>query len=66
MKLKENKPSSQKPMPIELQNLLDQFKEIICDGTLPTLPPKRAISHLVEFIPRASLLNKVAYKMTLE
>ena len=66
MKPKEENPISQTPIPTEVQNLLDQFKDIICDGSPPTLPPKRAISHQIDFIPRATLCNKAAYRMTLE
>lgn len=66
VKPKEEKSSSQTPMPVEVQNLLDQFKDIICDGAPPTLPPKRAISNQIDFILGASLPNKDAYKMTPE
>lgn len=34
------------------------------DGQPATSPPKRTISHQIDFIPRESLPNKVAYKMT--
>ena len=58
LKPKEEKTSSSTPIPVEVQELLDQFKDIICDGAPPTIPPKRAISHQIDFIPGASLPNK--------
>ena len=33
------------PIPEEVQNSLGKFKDIISDGTLAKLPPKRYISH---------------------
>ena len=45
VKTKEEKPSSSKPILVEMQGLLYQFKDIICHGSPPKLPPKRAISH---------------------
>ena len=66
VKPKEEKPSSPTPIPTAVQSLLYQFKDIIYDGEPPTLPPKRARSYPIDFIPGASLLKKVAYKMTLE
>ena len=60
VKPKEEETSSPVPIPAEVQHLLGQFKDIICDGAPPTLPPKRAISHQIGFIARASLPNKVA------
>ena len=65
LKPKEEETSLSIPIPIEMQELLDQFKDIICDGAPPNLPPKIATSHHIDFIPRASLPNKIIYKMTL-
>ena len=39
--------------------MLAEFTDIIMDE----LPPKRNISHHINFIPRVSLPNKEAYKM---
>ena len=63
VKPKEDETTSQAPIPTELQHLLDQFKDIICEGAPPNLPPKRVISHKIDFIPRESLPNKEVYKM---
>ena len=49
---------------MEVQEMLKQFKDIVSDGQPATLPPPRAISHQIDFIPGATLPNKDAYKMT--
>lgn len=64
LKIKEEESHEKAPIPQEVRELLDQFKDIICEGTPATLPPKREISHQIDFIPGASLPNKDAYKMT--
>ena len=46
---------------LEVQQILDDFKDIISDGTPTILPPKREISHQIDFVPGASLPNKEAY-----
>lgn len=66
VKPKEEESSKQTPIHVEVLQLLDQFKDIICDGAPPTLPPKRAISHQIDFILDASFPSKATYKMTLE
>ena len=64
VKPKEDKSSSSTPIPVKVQELLDQFKDIICDGATTILPPNREKSHQINFIPRASLPKKSTYKMT--
>ena len=54
------------PLPVEVQTLLQKYKDIVSDGTPATLPPRRVISHQIDFVPSASLPNKVAYKLTLD
>ncbi|GLJ27820.1 hypothetical protein SUGI_0545990 [Cryptomeria japonica] len=66
VKPKEKNKDKQVCIPNEVQQILNQFQDIISDGTPATLPPKRAISHEIDFIPKASLPNKAAYKMTPE
>jgi hypothetical protein len=53
-------------LPEEVQDILDKYRDIISNGTLATLPPQRAVSHQIDFVPGASLPNKAAYKMTPE
>lgn len=63
---KEEEKTVPTPIPKEVHNFLGKFKDIISDGTPTSLPPKRAIIHHIDFVPGASLPNKVAYKLTSE
>lgn len=58
----ETKPIT-RSLPVEVEKLVQQFKEIVGDGSPSILPPKRVISHQIEFIARASLSKKYFYKM---
>jgi len=51
-------------LPTEIQELLGEFKDIVVDDLPDKLRPKRSISHHINFIPGASLLNKAAYRMS--
>ena len=51
-------------LPIEIQEMLEKYCDIIVDDFLNEFPPIRRISHHIDLIPRASLPNKVAYRMT--
>ena len=53
-------------VPKEVSNLLQKYKRTLVGDTPNELPPLRDISHQIDFIPGASLPNKVAYKMTLD
>ena len=44
--------------------MLQTYEGIVSSGQPTTIPPKRAISHRIDLIPRATLPNKAAYKMT--
>lgn len=44
--------------------MLQEYEDIVSDGAPATLPPRRSISHQIDFVPGASLPNKVAYKLT--
>ena len=64
LKPSEERKKEQTPFPSEVQELLKEFKDIVSDGTPAMLPPPIDISHQIDFIPRASLPNKAAYKVT--
>eukprot|EP00253_Pinus_taeda_P020127 PITA_20127 len=51
-------------LPGEVQKLLQEFGDIVVDDLLDELPPRRGISHCIDFIPGASLPNKAAYRMS--
>lgn len=66
MKPRKEEIPRQSSIPEEVKQLRYKFKDIICEGTLATLAPKREINHQINFVLGASLPNKAAYKMTLE
>lgn len=51
-------------LPAEIQKMLQEFNDIVVDDLLDKLPPKRSISHHIDFIPGESLTNKLAYQMS--
>eukprot|EP00253_Pinus_taeda_P008228 PITA_08228 len=51
-------------LPKEVQELLEEFHDIAAEELPDKLPPKRSISHHIDFIPGASLRNKAAYRMS--
>jgi len=51
-------------LPTEIQQMLQEFTDIVVDDLLDKLAPKRSISHHIDFIPGAILSNKVAYRMS--
>jgi hypothetical protein len=53
-------------LPEEIQQLLQEFADIVVDELPRSLPPIRSISHHIDLIPRASLPNKVAYRLMLQ
>lgn len=50
-----------KDLPEEIQDMLHEFNDVVADDLPDKLPPKRSISHHIDFIPRANLPNKTAY-----
>ena len=66
VKPKEEREAKKEEIPHEVQQILDDFKDIISDGTPVVLPPKRAINHQIDLVPGASLPNKAPYKLTPE
>eukprot|EP00253_Pinus_taeda_P033803 PITA_33803 len=51
-------------LPKEIQDLLQEFSDIVVDDLPNKLPPKQSISHHIDFILVASLTNKVSYWMS--
>ena len=51
-------------IPLEVSDLLSEFRDIIFDNVLERLPPVRQINHQIDLIPRASLPNKAAHRLT--
>jgi hypothetical protein len=51
-------------LPEEVQELLDNFVDIVVDELPNSLPPIRSISHHIDLIPGASLPNKAVYRLT--
>ena len=50
-------------LPDEIQELLEEFTDIIVDELPCSLPPMRSVSHHIDLIPRESLLNKATYRL---
>lgn len=44
--------------------MLQEFSDIVVDDLPEKIPPKWSISHHIDFIPGASLVNKAAYRMS--
>jgi hypothetical protein len=51
-------------LPEEIQELLENFVDIVVDELPHSLPPIRSISHHIDLIPGASLPNKAVYRLT--
>jgi hypothetical protein len=52
--------------PEEVQELLEEFADIVVDELPHSLPLVRSVSHHIDLIPGASLPNKAAYRLTLQ
>jgi hypothetical protein len=50
--------------PKEVQELLDNFADIVVDELPNSFPPIISINHHINLIPRASIPNKEAYRLT--
>ena len=53
-------------LPDEVQELLEEFADIIVDELPRSLPPVRSVSHHIDLIPRANFTNKSVYRLTLQ
>jgi hypothetical protein len=51
-------------LPGEIQELLEEFADIMVDELPRSLPPMRSVSHHIDLIPGASFPNKSAYRLT--
>jgi hypothetical protein len=51
-------------LPEEIQELLENFSNIVVDEFPHSLPPIRSISHHIDLIPRVNFPNKAAYRLT--
>ena len=51
-------------LPEEIQEMLSEYRDIVVDDLPNELPPRRNISHQIDFILGSSLPNKEAYRLT--
>jgi hypothetical protein len=51
-------------LPGEIQELLEEFADIVLDEIPHSLPLMRIVSHHIDLIPGASFPNKAAYRLT--
>jgi hypothetical protein len=56
--------TSMNDFPVKVQELLDDFVDIVVDELPHSLPPIRSISHHIDLIPGASFPNKATYRLT--
>jgi hypothetical protein len=56
--------TSMDDLPEEVQELLENFVDIVVDELPNSLSPIKSISHHIDLIPGASLSNKAAYRLT--
>ena len=56
--------NNMKDLPEEIQEMLSEFSDIVVDDLPNELPPRRDISHQIDFILGVRLPNKEAYRLT--
>jgi hypothetical protein len=56
--------TSMQDLPEEIQELLENFADIVVDDLPSSLPPIRSIFHHIDLIPGVILSNKESYKLT--
>jgi hypothetical protein len=56
--------TSMNDFPVEVQELLDEFVDIVVDELPHSLPPIRSIDHRIDLIPGEILPNKATYRLT--
>ena len=52
--------------PEEVQELLEEFVDIVVDELPRSLPPTISVSHHIDLIPGTSLPKKTTYRLTLQ
>jgi hypothetical protein len=50
-------------LPEEVQELLEEFANIVVDELPHSLPPIRSVSHHIDLIPGANFPNKAMYRL---
>jgi hypothetical protein len=50
-------------LPEEVQELLEEFADIVVDELPRSLPPIRSVSHHIDIIPGANFPNKTTYRL---
>ena len=51
-------------LPVEIQDMLNEFHDIVVNDLPSEFPPKRSINHHIDLILGSNLPNKAAYRMT--
>jgi hypothetical protein len=51
-------------LPEEVQELLEEFTDIVVDELPHSLPSIRSVSHHIDLIPGSSFPNKAVYRLT--
>ena len=51
-------------VPTKIENLLNEYQDIIVEDIPNGLQPVRIISHYMDLLPRASFMNKAPYRLT--
>ena len=58
-----DKPIKDNEASIELEYVLNQFKDVFPDDLLVRLPPKRRVDHKIEVVPGSTPSCKVPYRL---
>jgi hypothetical protein len=51
-------------LPEEIQELLEEFADIVVDELPRSFPPIKSVSHHIDLIPGDSFPNKAMYRLT--
>lgn len=61
--LKEEEDSSNLELPMEISQVLEEFKDVMPPSLPKELPPKREVDHKIELVPGATPPSAVPYRM---